>query len=108
MSNKIGGIEQGGPVSTGRAATSKRDTSSAPGGQSGSASPAGDVHITESAALLAGAEQVAQTTQVIDAGRVAAASRALASGNYSIDAQKVAGGLLRSEQWLAQLGAAEG
>jgi flagellar biosynthesis anti-sigma factor FlgM len=108
MSNKIGGIEQGGPVTTGRAATSKRDTSSAPGGQAGTVSGAGDVHITESAALLAGAEQSAQTLPAIDAGRVAGASRALASGNYSIDAQKIAGGLMRSEQWLAQLGAAEG
>jgi negative regulator of flagellin synthesis FlgM len=107
MSNKITGIEHGGPVNTGRAGTSKPNAGDAAEGQP-AAPGAGSVQITESAAQLAGAERAVQALPAIDAGRVAAASRALASGSYSIDAQKIAGGLLRSEQWLAQLGVGEG
>jgi negative regulator of flagellin synthesis FlgM len=63
----------------------------------------GDVQITSTASSLAQLEQQLQSQPVMDAGRVARISSALASGTYSIDSQRIASGLLSSEQALSGL-----
>ncbi len=106
MTNTINGFSGNGAtlVGTGRTAQqSGRDTSVA---SAASAPPddADEVRITGMAARLAGLGQKLSSLPVIDAAQVARISHALATGTYSISADKIAGGLLQSEQALAQMG----
>ncbi|HUN26931.1 MAG TPA: flagellar biosynthesis anti-sigma factor FlgM [Steroidobacteraceae bacterium] len=85
---------------------------SAPGG-SGAQSPStstssSDVQITSAAAQLAALEQSLMAQPVVDPGRVAAASDAIASGSYAVQPEKVALGLMKTEQALAGLFGAKG
>ena len=63
-----------------------------------------EVQITSTAASLASLGQRISTLPDINQNRVAQISHALANGTYSISADKIAGGLLQSDQGLAQIG----
>ena len=63
-----------------------------------------EVQITSTAAQLASLGQRLSALPDIDQNRVAQISQALANGTYSISADKIASGLLQSEQGLAQIG----
>jgi len=110
MSNDIGGIDRRDmPVGTGSTTAPRRDAGQSQGGQATtSANPAaGAVQITDTADKLSKLEQTLHNLPEIDSERVARISTALAQGTYKPDAQKIADGLLKSEQVLAQLPAAK-
>ncbi len=105
MTKVIGGLDVM-PTSVGNG------TGAAPTGTAGAAaSPqptaeAGDsreVQITSAASRLAELERGLSARPVIDAERVARVSAAIANGTYGIDAKRIAGGLIASEQTLAAL-----
>ena len=68
-----------------------------------SAAPQSEVSITSTAALLANVQQTLSSLPAIDQNRVDAISKAIESGTYQVDPDKVAGGLIRSERDLAAL-----
>jgi negative regulator of flagellin synthesis FlgM len=71
--------------------------------QTGTA-PQGDaVQITGVAAQLAQLEKSLSAAPAIDTSRVQAVSQALASGAYTVQADKVAAGLMQSDQFLGRL-----
>ncbi|HTT01953.1 MAG TPA: flagellar biosynthesis anti-sigma factor FlgM [Steroidobacteraceae bacterium] len=121
MAGKLSGVEPastpaigtGGPVASAPGAAGAASNASSASNASGTpqqvqAQATENVHITDAASQLAGLEQALSAQPAIDAGRVAEVSRALASGSYTIDPDRIAAGLLRSEQTLAQLSPAEG
>jgi len=63
----------------------------------------GEVNITSTAALLARVEQALGKHAPVDQKRVDSVSRAIANGQYKVDAGKVASGLLQSEHSLSPL-----
>lgn len=67
------------------------------------AAPSSEVSITNAAAQLAGLEQALQALPAVDAARVSALRAALASGEYVIEPQSIASGLIGSEQALSAL-----
>jgi negative regulator of flagellin synthesis FlgM len=73
---------------------------------SGSSAPSGaspdSVHITESARAIATLSQAVQDTPEVDGARVSNLQQAIASGNYSVDADKVAARMLQLEQDLGE------
>ncbi len=72
---------------------------SATAGSSGAAAPSLDsVHITESGRALAALSQAVQEAPEVDATRVATLQQSIASGQYGVDADRIAGSLLQLEQ----------
>jgi negative regulator of flagellin synthesis FlgM len=72
------------------------------------AAQSSEVSITGAAAQLAVLEQTQQALPAIDASRVSAVHAALANGQYSVDPQTIASGLMSTEQALYELRAAGG
>jgi negative regulator of flagellin synthesis FlgM len=62
-----------------------------------------DVSITSTASLLARLQQALGAQPAVDQSRVEAISKAVASGSYSVNPDKVAHGLIQSERALSQL-----
>ena len=108
MSNEIGGIDRRG-VSVGAGGTSapKRDADQTQAGPAAAAGTPGPVQITDTAAQLSKLEQTLRTLPEVDSERVARVSAALAQGTYRPDPQKIADGLIKSEQALAGLPASK-
>jgi negative regulator of flagellin synthesis FlgM len=72
------------------------------GGQSLESAPSADtVELTSGAQLLARLEKTLATLPDIDAARVDKVKTAIASGDYFIDAEKIADALLRSDKELS-------
>jgi negative regulator of flagellin synthesis FlgM len=77
-----------------------------PSGPAGSAAastnaastPGEQVNITDSARALASLSDAVQQTPDIDQGRVASIQQALASGQYQVDPDRIAGRMLQLEQ----------
>ena len=65
---------------------------------------AGEVSITSAAAQLSGLEQGLHALPAVDASRVSALHAAIASGQYTIEPQSIAAGLISTEQALNGLG----
>jgi len=104
MSNEIGGIDRRGvSVGTGGTSAPKRDAGQTHSGSTASSAAAGAVQITDAASQLSKLEQTVRTLPEIDSERVARVSAALAQGTYRPDPQKIADGLIKSEQALAGL-----
>ena len=102
MSNKIDGLEvRPVRVSAGTAVRKTEDSAAGKAG-SGAASP-GNVHITSTARSLASLEQSIMELPAIDQQRVDEVQARLASGQYAVDPQRVADGLLRLEGDLRSL-----
>ncbi len=105
MTNTINGFSGNGATSveTGRTSQqSGRDTSVA---TTGAPQPdnADQVRITATASSLMSLGRKLSSLPPIDSARVARIAHALETGTYSISADKIAGGLLQSEQTLAQI-----
>jgi negative regulator of flagellin synthesis FlgM len=62
-----------------------------------------DVSITSTASLLAHLQQTLASKPAVDQSRVDAISKALANGTYSVNAGKIAHGLIQSERALGEL-----
>jgi negative regulator of flagellin synthesis FlgM len=60
------------------------------------------VHITDSARTIATLSQAVQDTPEVDGARVSTLQQTIASGNYSVDADKVAARMLQLEQDLGE------
>jgi negative regulator of flagellin synthesis FlgM len=84
-----------------RAATAP-GASAAPGGASGSGSATDSVQITDTASYLVTAEQTLTDVPVINTGRVAETSEALANGTYKISAERIANQLLQFERLMPE------
>jgi negative regulator of flagellin synthesis FlgM len=101
MANTIDGMKIGGaPIGPGSVVRPTADGSNTP---SQTPQQGGDVQITGSAATLAQLEQTVRSLPAIDASRVETISRAIASGQYSIDSSRIAAGLIGSERTLNAL-----
>jgi negative regulator of flagellin synthesis FlgM len=103
VSNKIDGLEiRPVRVSAGAAVPKAADSAA---GKAGSGAPSpGDVHITSAARGLASLEQSILDLPAIDQDRVDEVEARLASGQYEVDPERVARGLLRLESELFSLG----
>lgn len=106
MPNKISGLSKDpAPVGAGLPAARVRDA--ATGGShsptAGSGTPAGEVHITDSASQLANLEQTLRRLPAVDEARVAQFRSAIDQGTYTVQPQQVADQLLQLERSLGQL-----
>jgi len=99
MTQSIGGIDLQLPA-TGTPAPASTVGRDAADGQSPGPS-GGDVEITPTARRLAELERSLQGQPAVDSARVEAARQALASGSYRLDPERIAAGLLQTEQALA-------
>jgi negative regulator of flagellin synthesis FlgM len=100
VSGKINGVSNSPPASApSRAGSSSAATQSQ---STGATSTADSVQITDTASHLVTAEQALSEVPVINQGRVAAISDALAAGTYEISPDRIANQLLRFEQLLPQ------
>jgi flagellar biosynthesis anti-sigma factor FlgM len=108
MSVRIGGTDNSAVTQGAGGASAARDghgrartgAENQPGPQPAS------VQITGTASQLAGLEQKLNSLPAVDEGRVAEVSRALAAGQYVVDARKTAAGLMESERVLTLSGLA--
>jgi len=91
-------IGSGPPRSRGEAAPPARDGSGQPS----------EVSVTSTAAQLATLEQGLQALPAVDASRVSGLYAALAAGQYNVDPQSIASGLIGTEQALHALHGAGG
>jgi negative regulator of flagellin synthesis FlgM len=82
--------------------TAATSTSSESSGQDQGGSQ--EVQITSTASQLASLGSKLSSQPAINQAKVAQISKALADGTYTISADKIASGLLQSEQTLAQIG----
>lgn len=93
-------------LSGGTAASSTRAASVAASSAKDSASsqtPESDITITSTASLLARLQQAFAAQSPVDSKQVDAISRALAAGNYTVHADRIATGLIHVERALGQL-----
>jgi negative regulator of flagellin synthesis FlgM len=107
VGNTINGYSGSGATSVGTNRTSQQSASREPSVSTtlNPQSEGGDqVQITSTASQLASLGNQLQSLPAIDEGRVAQISQALANGTYSISADKIATGLLQSDQALARVG----
>lgn len=101
MANTIDGMKIGGaPVGPGGVV---RPTPEGSNPATQTPQQSGDVQITDSAATLARLDQTLRSLPAIDPARVDAVSRAIASGQYTIDTSRIAAGLIGSERTLNAL-----
>jgi negative regulator of flagellin synthesis FlgM len=99
--NLIGLDLSGAPTSSAsRTSATQSATTSAQDATRQSQTP---VNITSTAALLARLQQALAAKPAIDWGAVDAIRRAIDSGSYTVNADKVAQGLIQSERTLGQL-----
>lgn len=100
MSGKISGVSNSPPAS---APSSAGARAAATASQASGANGAADsVRITDTASHLATAEQALSEVPVINQGRVAEISDALAAGTYEISPDRIANQLLLFERLLPQ------
>lgn len=106
MANRINQLD-GGAVSSGSGGAVEsilpaKTVGSAASGSSGNGGPPPDsVHITASGRALAALSQAVQEAPEVDSARVSTLQQAIASGNYSVDAERTAGRMLQLEQDLS-------
>ncbi|HVW67826.1 MAG TPA: flagellar biosynthesis anti-sigma factor FlgM [Steroidobacteraceae bacterium] len=93
-------------VSTHRSRTPTQGDTSAASAPAASSTGTGsdEVQITSTASQLAGLGSKLSAMPAVDAAKVARISQSIAAGTYTIDADKIAGGLLQSDRALAQIG----
>lgn len=102
MASKIGGPDNR-PVSVSNDRTVRRSQDSSDGSsESAAGTAANSVQITGSARQLAQLEQQLQELPAVDAARVAEISEALATGQYQINAERIADSMLSMEEQLSQ------
>jgi negative regulator of flagellin synthesis FlgM len=107
MSNSIKPVDHGMQTKIGDKVGSTKDALTTTGahrgdGQSLASAPSADtVELTSGAQLLARLEKTLATLPDIDAARVDNVKTAIASGDYVIDAEKIADALLRSDRELS-------
>jgi negative regulator of flagellin synthesis FlgM len=104
---KISGVNSSQPASPATSAAGPRAAtataaSAAPTGPRGSGSATDSVQITDTASYLVTAEQTLTEVPVINSGRVAEASDALANGTYKISPERIANQLLQFERLLPE------
>jgi negative regulator of flagellin synthesis FlgM len=111
VSGKISGVNSNPPASPATGAAGPRAASAtaattgatgAPGGASGTGSATDSVQITDTASYLVTAEQTLADVPVINSGRVAETSDALANGTYKISPERIANQLLQFERLLPE------
>ena len=105
MSSKINGLNGSSPaVDAGGARRAPETAGGQTSGASREATSAGsDVHITDSANLLAGLAQHLRTLPAVDSARVAQFRTAIDNGRYTVQPGVVASHLMQFEQSLAQI-----
>ncbi len=104
MSGKISGVTNSPPASPAASAAGPRASAAsvAPGGAGGSGSATDSVQITDTASYLVTAEQTLTDVPVINSGRVAETSDALANGTYKVSPERIANQLLQFERMLPE------
>ena len=102
MSNKIDGLEVR-PVRVSAGTAVRKPMDSAAGKAGSGAASGSDVHITSTARSLAALEQAILDMPAIDQSRVDDVQQRLVSGQYEVDPQRIADGLVRLETVLAGL-----
>ncbi len=108
MTGKISGVTNSPPASPAASAAGSRGAAGAatagavPGGASGSGSATDSVQITDTASYLVTAEQTLTDVPVINSGRVAETSDALANGTYKVSPERIANQLLQFERLLPE------
>jgi negative regulator of flagellin synthesis FlgM len=103
VTDKISGISTAEPVAkpSGSSGGVVTDKSQGEGSAAPAAAHAKDqVTLTDSARSLQKIEEAVAKTPVVNAGKVAAVKHAISSGNYKINAGRVAGKLLKYERGL--------
>ncbi len=106
MSSKINGLNGASPaVDAGGGARRTPQTAGgeASGSSASTAAAGSDVHITDSASLLAGLMQHLHALPAVDQARVAHFQAAIDQGSYTVQPSVVAGHLMQLEQSLAQI-----
>lgn len=98
MSGKINGVSNSPPASAPSSAGARAAVT--PSQTSGATSTADSVQITDTASHLVTAEQALSEVPVVNQGRVAEISDALAAGTYEISPDRIANQLLRFERLL--------
>lgn len=101
MPNRIKGLDGGsiGPSDSNPVEKVRVSTPvSTAGADSSSSASVDSVHITQSARSMAALSQAIQDTPDVDAGRVAAAQQAIASGQYTVNPERIASRLVQLEQ----------
>lgn len=100
MSGKISGVSNSPPASAPSSAGAR--AAATPSQASGANSAADSVQITDTASHLVTAEQALSEVPVVNQGRVAEISDALAAGTYEISPDRIANQLLLFERLLPQ------
>jgi negative regulator of flagellin synthesis FlgM len=102
MAINLTGLQPGGASigATPKTSTSQPAQSAA---ENATSQPQGEVSITSTASLLSSLQQALSAQPAVDQNRVAALSKALADGTYTIQPDKIATGLLHSERSLEPL-----
>ena len=103
MTDKISGISTAEPIAkpTGSGGGVVTDKSQGESSAAPAAAPPKDhVTLTDSARSLQKIEEAVAKTPVVNADKVAAVKQAITSGNYKVDAGRVAGKLLKYEHGL--------
>lgn len=110
MAINLNGIDlsAGAATSAQKSASSAQSTSAQSAATSSAADaaaqkPQSEVNITSTAALLARIQQTLGAQPAVDQSRVDAISKALAGGTYKVDPDRIANGLLSTEQALGKL-----
>ena len=107
MANTINGYTGNGATSVATNRSSQTSASNA-STTSADATPAAEVSqkvkISTTASKLASIGSALSQQPAIDQAKVAQISKALANGTYTISADKIASGLMQSEQDLAKIG----
>lgn len=102
MAVNLNGIDlNGATLGTARKTTSAQAASA--GSQDATQQHSSEVSITSTASLLAHLEQSLADKPAVDQKRVDAISKALSDGTYKVQPDKIAHGLIHSEQTLSRL-----
>jgi negative regulator of flagellin synthesis FlgM len=101
VSGKISDVSNSPPASAAPSTAGARAAATA-SAASGATSAADSVQITDTASQLITAEQALAEVPVINQGRVAEISEALAGGTYEISPERIANQLLQFERLLPQ------
>jgi negative regulator of flagellin synthesis FlgM len=113
MANTINGYSGSGAASvtsnrtsqsSGSNATATSTSSTTASQDTAQSSSQGEVQITSTASQLASLGAKLSAQPAINQAKVAQISKALANGTYTISADKIASGLMQSDQTLAQIG----
>jgi negative regulator of flagellin synthesis FlgM len=91
-------------VTTSRPQQPQRDNTAATTTGNSESGSSAEVQITSTASQLASLGQQLSAMPAINSARVGQISQSLADGTYTISADKIASGLMQSDQALAQIG----